>query len=140
MTANDLVHPSPRPRALITEDDSLRRVLRTAMRQMKSWNEAGLQLNVAVNISARNLQNPKLADEVIHLLKEKSFDTGQLMLEITESAIMANPVGGPLMLQTLHDLGVHIAIDDFGIGYFSLSYLKQLPVDQPKIDKSFVIT
>ncbi len=113
-----------------------RRVLVAARAQEARLREAGYRLTVAVNVSARTLQDASLADFIATLL-----DPGQpswLELEITESAIMADPERALGVLRRLHDMRIPLAIDDFGTGYSSLGYLKKLPVDAIKIDKSFV--
>jgi diguanylate cyclase (GGDEF)-like protein len=113
--------------------------LNTALRQCASWREAGLDLSVAVNLSARNLPEPQLAENIARMLENWSVPAGWLELEITESAIMTDPVRALNILTRLDAMGVRLAIDDFGTGYSSLSYLKKLPVDSIKIDKSFVM-
>jgi diguanylate cyclase (GGDEF)-like protein/PAS domain S-box-containing protein len=114
-------------------------VLKTAMRQCQAWRQAGLNLPVAVNLSARNLHDPQLRDHLAGLLKTTGATAEQLELEITESAIMANPQSALEIITHLKTMGIRFALDDFGIGYSSLAYLKKLPVDTIKIDKSFVI-
>jgi len=114
-------------------------VLNTALRQCKDWHQAGLSLNVSVNLSARNLHNPQLPDQVADLLRNYSLAASQLVLEITESAIMIDPAHAMEILTRLSRLGAHLSIDDFGTGYSSLGYLKRLPVHEIKIDKSFVM-
>ncbi len=113
--------------------------LNAALRQCADWREAGLDLGVAVNLSARNLPEPQLADNIALLLKAWDVQPDWLELEITESAIMTDPVRALNILTRLDAMGVRLVIDDFGTGYSSLSYLKRLPVDTIKIDKSFVM-
>jgi diguanylate cyclase (GGDEF)-like protein len=113
-------------------------VLRTAAVQCDTWRRAGLDLSVAVNLSARDLHDTALPDEVARLLATLSLPASALELEITESTIMADPVRAMEVVRRLHDMGVRLAIDDFGTGYSSLAYLKRLPVHDIKIDKSFV--
>ena len=113
--------------------------LGAALQQCAVWREAGLDLGVAVNLSARNLPEPQLADNIALLLKTWDVQPGWLELEITESAIMTDPARALNILTRLDAMGVRLAIDDFGTGYSSLSYLKKLPVDTIKIDKSFVV-
>jgi diguanylate cyclase (GGDEF)-like protein/PAS domain S-box-containing protein len=114
-------------------------VLRTACEQLRAWREAGLgPLVMAVNISARQLSDPRLVDTVAGLLRETGIEGRWLELEITESAMMRNPILTERALSDLHELGVAIAIDDFGTGYSSLSYLKNFRIDCLKIDQSFV--
>ena len=115
-----------------------RHMLRTALTQCRIWRLSGLPLNVSVNLSARSLL-PELPAEVARILGETGVAATALTLEITESSIMADPQRTGLVLEELSSMGVHIAIDDFGTGYSSLTYLKRLPVDEIKIDKSFVL-
>lgn len=114
-------------------------VLKTACAQNKAWQNAGLPpICVAVNISARQFQQPNLVDLVGRVLSETSLAPQFLELEITESVAMKNVEYTREILLELHQMGVRIALDDFGTGYSSLSYLKKLPLDKLKIDKSFV--
>ncbi|MDC4228014.1 MAG: EAL domain-containing protein [Candidatus Manganitrophus sp.] len=113
-------------------------VLKAALSQCRSWHQAGLKLSVAVNLSARNLQDPQLPDQVARLLRASDVEPEWLHLEITESVIMADPARAMEILNQLSKMEVHLSIDDFGTGYSSLGYLKKLPVDEIKIDKSFV--
>ena len=114
-------------------------VLAAGMRQCKAWREAGIDLAVSVNLSARNLLDPKLPDQVAEQLKSAGVAPDWMTFEITESAIMANPAHALDVLMRLHEMGTRFSIDDFGTGYSSLAYLKKLPVETIKIDKSFVI-
>jgi len=115
-------------------------VLDQALAHTAAWRHHGLPVGtVAVNLSAYNLQDAALSLEVGRLLKKWGIEPWRLVLEITESSMMANPARALTTLEKLNDIGVQIAIDDFGIGFSSLSYLKQLPVDKLKIDKSFVM-
>jgi EAL domain-containing protein (putative c-di-GMP-specific phosphodiesterase class I) len=93
---------------------------------------------VAVNLSMRNLQDEELPETLEFLLKKWQVPSSQLRIEVTESSLMANPTRVMGVLTRIHDMGVLIAIDDFGTGYSSLAYLKRLPVDELKIDQSFV--
>ncbi len=115
-------------------------VLDTAVRQCAEWRRKGLGLRVAVNISARLLQSPELATMVFAALREHGVPPYCLTLEIVENALMADLEHTLDVLTTLSAAGVHIAIDDFGTGFSSLAFLKQLPVDEIKIDRSFVST
>jgi diguanylate cyclase (GGDEF)-like protein len=115
------------------------KLLRAALREARSWHNEGLQLSVSVNISARSLLREGFPAEVELALRECRAKPEWLELEITESTIMAEPERARGVLATLKSMGVRIAIDDFGTGYSSLEHLKQLPVDEVKIDKSFVI-
>jgi diguanylate cyclase (GGDEF)-like protein len=114
-------------------------VLNTALRQCRLWQQAGLDLSVAVNLSVRNLLDPQLVGQVTQTLHTYHLEPIRLELEITESAIMADPARAMETLTSLSDRGVQLSIDDFGAGYTSLGYLKKLPVDTIKIDKGFVI-
>jgi predicted signal transduction protein with EAL and GGDEF domain len=114
-------------------------VLDEAVGQCESWRKAGTRLPVSVNLSARNLQDVQLLDEVPEMLARRSLEPDLLALEITETAVMSD---APRAMETLRGLrasGVGLAVDDFGTGYSSLVYLRKLPVSQLKIDKSFVI-
>ncbi len=114
-------------------------VLDEALRQCRSWTLQGLGLCVAVNLSTRNLLDVHLPDTVSELLARWEVPASLLELEITESTILADPVRAMQILSRLDEMGVRLAIDDFGTGYSSLAYLKRLPVDELKIDKSFIL-
>ena len=113
-------------------------VLRSALRHCEGWQRAGLDMSMSVNISAINIQDLEFPDQVAQILKEFSVPPGRLELEITETAVMSEPVRAVECIKKLSALGVLIAIDDFGTGYSSMSYLKELLVAKIKIDKSFV--
>jgi diguanylate cyclase (GGDEF)-like protein/PAS domain S-box-containing protein len=115
-------------------------VLRQALAQCAAWNRAGLDLNVAVNLSASSLLNASLSDVIETALQHAGVSGESLVVEVTESALMTKPDEVAVILDRLHRLGIRVAIDDFGIGYSSLSYLQQLPVDEIKIDRSFIQT
>ncbi len=115
-------------------------VLDAALAQARSWADAGRPMQVSVNLSGRNLLDENLPEEVAHLLATHGVPASLLELEVTESAIMLDPVHAQQLLQSLADLGIRLSIDDFGAGYTSLSQLKTLPVDELKIDRSFVMT
>jgi diguanylate cyclase (GGDEF)-like protein len=115
-----------------------RYVLDQALRQCGEWRDAGLDLKVSVNLSARNLLDPSLPDDVTRLLTKWGIPENLLELEITESTIMIDPQLAMEVLARLHAMGVGLSIDDFGTGYSSLVYLKELPVDELKIDRTFV--
>jgi EAL domain-containing protein (putative c-di-GMP-specific phosphodiesterase class I) len=106
--------------------------------QLETLHRLGHNLTLAVNLSARNLHDMELPASILTLLAERGIAPGDLTLEITESAVMANPSDGLAILTKLDRMGVTIAIDDFGTGHSSLAYLKRLPVDELKIDKSFM--
>jgi diguanylate cyclase (GGDEF)-like protein len=114
-------------------------VLDEAVRQASTWSDRGMRLSVAVNLSVRSLMDGALPDEVAHALERASLDANSLILEITESTIMADPNRAISILRRLSDFGVSLAIDDFGTGYSSLAYLKRLPVNEVKVDRSFVM-
>jgi EAL domain-containing protein (putative c-di-GMP-specific phosphodiesterase class I) len=114
-------------------------VMRQACSQAAAWRLAHQRdLTMAVNVSARQLQAPGLVDVIASALEETGLDPGALVLEITESATVDNTEGVIARLAELKALGVGLAIDDFGTGYSSLSYLRRFPVDQLKVDRSFV--
>ncbi len=116
-------------------------ILRTACGQARQWAETmGQPFRLAVNISPRQLSQPEFVQSIAALLEESASDQlcVQMGLEITESALMHNLEQAAQTLQALRDLGVFVAIDDFGTGYSSLAYLRKLPLDTLKIDRSFV--
>ena len=114
-------------------------VLRTAIKQCAHWHDMGNDLTVSVNLSARNLHDETLRSQISNLLNYWGIAPEKLCLEITETAMMTDPEHARKILSELDSLGVRISIDDFGTGYSSLAYLKQLPVDELKVDKSFVL-
>ncbi len=114
-------------------------VVEAALRQSSDWRHAGVALPVAVNLSARNLRDAELLSKMARLVAAWGAEAGWLELEITESAVMDDPEGALEILKRLSILGFTLFIDDFGTGYSSLGYLKKLPVNAVKIDKSFVI-
>jgi diguanylate cyclase (GGDEF)-like protein len=114
------------------------RVLDATLAGWAQWRAAGHDLSVAVNLSARSLHDPDLVEEVARLLQRHGVPASRLTLEVTESAVMADPARAVALLHRLRDLGVRLSVDDFGTGYSSLSYLKRLPVHEVKIDRSFV--
>ncbi|MEE4858836.1 EAL domain-containing protein [Pseudomonas alliivorans] len=113
-------------------------VIEEAMRQLAEWRKRGLVLQVSVNISADDLLGEDLAGFVVGLLKQYGVPAEQLVFEITESAIMSQPEKALVVLHKLRDCGISLSIDDFGTGYSSLAHLKRLPVQELKIDQSFV--
>jgi diguanylate cyclase (GGDEF)-like protein/PAS domain S-box-containing protein len=113
-------------------------VLKTACAQAKSWERAGHPVSVAVNISPRQLHHVDLLRYVVEALDQAGLPASRLELEITESSAMQNPEATILTLNALKSLGVRVSIDDFGMGYSSLSQLQRLPIDTLKIDRSFV--
>ncbi len=114
-------------------------VLRAACVQNKSWRDAGFEpLRLAVNLSARQFQQPRLIATIERILTETGLDPRYLEFELTESSVMKEPDEAIKKLHELKQMGVTISIDDFGTGYSSLNYLKRFPIDTLKIDKSFV--
>ncbi|RMD79939.1 MAG: EAL domain-containing protein [Gammaproteobacteria bacterium] len=114
-------------------------VLERALAQLQRWRRHGLETTVSVNLSARHLQDQQLPEQVAAQLGRHEIPPQALVLEITESAIMADPERAMRTLSSLAAMGVQLSIDDFGTGYSSLFYLKQLPVHEIKIDKSFTM-
>ncbi len=114
-------------------------VLRTALTQMQSWRARKLPVErIAVNLSARQFQQPDLVAMMAGLLAKTSAPAACLELELTESSIMHDRTGAVAALRELKAMGVRVAVDDFGAGYSSLAYLKHLPIDVLKIDQAFV--
>ena len=114
-------------------------VIEAACRQIREWREAGLVVPaVAVNLSARQFASDSLGDDIERALRVHEVDPTQFEVELTESALMADPERASAVLQRLDALGVRISIDDFGTGYSSLSYLKRFPARTVKIDRSFI--
>ncbi|MDC4225797.1 MAG: EAL domain-containing protein [Candidatus Manganitrophus sp.] len=114
-------------------------ILKTVCNEYEEWKKAGLNLSVSVNLSAKNLQEPRFPDQVAELIQPGRFEPSLLEFEITESMIMVNPAISMQVLGRLNAMGISLVIDDFGTGYSSLSYLKKLPVQKIKIDKSFIV-
>ncbi len=113
-------------------------VLEAALRQLAAWRLDGVSLQVAVNVSAVNLEEPDFSDRVLEGLARHGLPAACLALEMTESALMRKPKIAHDTMARLAEGGVKIAIDDFGTGYSSLSYLQDMPADVVKIDQSFV--
>jgi diguanylate cyclase (GGDEF)-like protein len=113
-------------------------VLTEAARQCALWRATGQDLRVAVNVGARNLLNEDLVTTVRHAADVAHLPIDAIRLEITETAVMADPAHATLVLSELRALGVQVSIDDFGAGYTSLSYLTTLPAKALKIDKRFI--
>ena len=105
---------------------------------MGEWRRAGLALDLAVNLSAPDILDPDLCDAILQLLRQHRVDSTSLLLEITESAVMRDPQVAVRNMQLLRIAGVRFSIDDFGTGHSSLSQLSVLPVDELKIDRSFI--
>lgn len=113
-------------------------VLGTAFRQLYAWQADGLTLPLAVNLSARDLLDQRLIDRVRGLCLTWGVEPENVQIELTESTLMEDPAGALGTLYRLKDLGMQLAVDDFGTGFSSLGYLQRLPVDSIKIDQSFV--
>lgn len=113
-------------------------VLDRAMAQCRTWQDAGAPVHVAVNISARSLQEQTFPQKVHNCLEKWKIDPRFLKIEITESSIMADPAHALAIMSLLQSIGVRLSVDDFGTGYSSLTHLRQLPIDEIKIDQSFV--
>ncbi len=113
-------------------------VLRTAVAQLADWRRLDLALPIAVNLSAADIAHASLADEIEQLLTSHAVSPELLNLELTETDVIAHPERALVTLQRLRTLGCSLALDDFGTGHSSLSLLKMLPVDELKIDRSFV--
>lgn len=116
-------------------------VVREVCRQLNEWSAGAheaAQLNVAINLSTRQLAQPDLVDRLSEILGQYHIDPGRIEFEITESSMMANPDDARLMVNALKARGFRLSIDDFGTGYSSLSYLQHFPVDRLKIDRSFL--
>jgi diguanylate cyclase (GGDEF)-like protein len=115
-----------------------RYVFEESLQQLRSWRNSGIELRLAINVSGRDLADARFPEEVAQALAEHGIDPAWLELEITESVIMSDRARTSRVLERLADQGLRIAIDDFGVGYASLGYLKDLPAQVLKIDRSFV--
>jgi diguanylate cyclase (GGDEF)-like protein len=113
-------------------------VLRQALDQAKQWRAGDLEITVAVNLSALNLQDAALPDKIAAMLNARALPGCAVQVEITEDALLGDRALATAILSRLRALGVHVAIDDFGTGFSSLAYLRDLPVDELKLDRSFV--
>ena len=113
-------------------------VLETACEQAAQWTAVGYPIRISVNVSARQLDDPSLSRVVHHALHRAGLNPDQLVIEITETALMRDAETAAEILRQLKSSGIHVAIDDFGTGYSSLAYLQQLPVDALKIDRTFI--
>lgn len=113
-------------------------VIHQSLKQWREWHDAGLTLDISINISARNLSDPRLPQILHSAMQQYNVIPQHIKLEITETSIMTNHDMALTLMRHPMLEGVKFAIDDFGTGYSSLNYLKQLPVDEVKIDKSFI--
>ncbi|MCI0507414.1 MAG: EAL domain-containing protein, partial [Gammaproteobacteria bacterium] len=120
-------------------DDVTKWVLREAAQQINSWQQQNCLIDISINLSMHNLRNPDLIAFLKSLLSEIPVRPESITLEITESAMMANPKRSLKTLAEISDMSIRLSIDDFGTGFSSLAYLKKLPVTELKIDKSFVM-
>jgi diguanylate cyclase (GGDEF)-like protein len=136
LTSDEFV-PLAEPTGLI--GPLTRHVIDEALRECRAWRDGGIDLHVAVNLSARNLEDPRIPDLVARSLERWGLEPDALVLEITESAILQEPVRVLQAVTGLAGMGIRLMIDDFGTGYSSLAYLRRLPVSALKIDKSFVM-
>lgn len=116
-----------------------RSVLQMALQQSTVWLHQGLELPIAINISAINLMDPYFPDQVVEIMSKFSVSPALIEMEITETALMQHPLHAIGTVKKLCDIGIILSIDDFGIGYSSMAYLKKLVVAKIKIDKSFVL-
>jgi EAL domain-containing protein (putative c-di-GMP-specific phosphodiesterase class I) len=115
-----------------------RRVIELVLGQAAQWHAAGLEIETAVNISPQVLVDRTFTEETLAALRHAGVPPSCLKLEVTEGALMSDPVTARSVLRELDALGIAISIDDFGTGYSSLAYLADLPVSEVKIDQSFV--
>jgi diguanylate cyclase len=113
-------------------------VLDIVFNQLAAWQVQGIDTSISTNISVINLQDPDLIQYVVDGLRERGLTASQLKIEITETAVMSDPQVALAAVQRLSEFGVRFAIDDFGTGYSSLLYLREMPVDEIKIDRSFI--
>ncbi len=114
------------------------RITRCALADARGWWDAGMELEVSVNVSAVDIQDLTLPDTVAALLREAGLPGSVLKIEVTESVLMDKPERGRQVIERLRGLGVRLSLDDFGTGYSSLSYLPSLPVQELKLDRSFI--
>jgi diguanylate cyclase (GGDEF)-like protein len=122
-----------------TVSDLTRWVLDAALAQCRRWRDAGLDLPVAINLAAANIVDATLPDAVAEALARHGVPGDRLECEISEDTVMADPLRAMDVLARLRELGLRLSLDDFGTGHSSLAYLKRLPLDEVKIDRSFVL-
>ncbi|MEP6981325.1 MAG: sensor domain-containing phosphodiesterase [Nakamurella sp.] len=120
-------------------DILLNHVLETALSQIKAWLSRGMRISVAVNLSMRNLTGKQFPERVAAALERHQVPAELLTFELTESNVMTDPETAMPILDALHSMGIMLSVDDFGTGYSSLAYLRRLPIDEIKIDRSFVL-
>ena len=113
-------------------------VVKEAVRQCKAWQSDGIHINIAVNVSARNLYDSALVDLFVQACSDRQLDSSNITVEVTEGSVMSHPELAIERLQLLRDNGFRISLDDFGTGYSSLSSLKNIPAHELKLDQSFV--
>ncbi|MEL0169862.1 MAG: EAL domain-containing protein [Pseudomonadaceae bacterium] len=113
-------------------------VIQQACQQMAYWRDQGLAIPIAVNLSPAQLSHPSLIEHVARFTQQFGIQPGMLHMEVTESMMLSDPEEAIRHLQDLRDLGVDLSIDDFGTGYSSMAYLKRLPVNKIKLDRSFI--
>lgn len=113
-------------------------VINEAVRQCKAWDRIGIKLNIAVNVSARNLYDTELTETFVQACQVQQLEPSRITVEVTEGSAMVHPALAIERLGMLRDAGFRISLDDFGTGYSSLSYLKHIPAHELKLDQSFV--
>lgn len=113
-------------------------VLEETFEQLHHWQQQGLKLRMSVNLASRCLQDPELVPQLEQLIERWQLPTSDLQLEVTEESLMVDPIKALATLDSIHQLGIGLAIDDFGTGYSSMSYLHQFPIQEIKVDRSFV--
>jgi len=113
-------------------------LMRKVPQQMRQWRASGFEPDVSINLSASDLLEPRMPQHLLDCLAQADLSPHKLMLEVTESAIMNEPEQAVKVMQQLRGHGVRFSVDDFGTGYSSLAQFKSLPVDELKIDRSFV--
>lgn len=114
-------------------------VIEQGFKQCLEWNSQGTPISISVNLATKNLEDPDFTKNIGKLIKNSKCTERNLILEITETGIMADPVHSLKVLEELHEMGMGISIDDFGTGHSSLVYLKRFPVDEVKIDRTFIL-
>ncbi|MGH8888355.1 MAG: EAL domain-containing protein, partial [Acidothermaceae bacterium] len=113
-------------------------VAREALSQLSTWGVAADGIDVAINVSARNLSDPAFAGRLLAIVNDSQVDPRRLTVEITETALLVDPDAARDSLYAMHEAGISVSIDDFGQGQTSLAYLASLPIDELKIDRAFV--